>query len=60
VRTLRSSAPEEVNNMHALVLIDDERREPMGLTDREQCRTCHGPITRTDLSGLCWICMPTH
>jgi len=46
--------------MHALVLIDDERREPMGLTDREQCRTCHGPITRTDLSGLCWICMPTH
>lgn len=40
-------------------LIDDERRDPMGLTDRELCRQCHGPVHRTDTSGLCWSCMPT-
>jgi hypothetical protein len=38
--------------------IDDERRAPMGLTIREQCPECHGPLGRTDLSGLCWTCMP--
>jgi len=40
-------------------LIDDKRRDPMGLTDRELCRQCHGPVHRTDTSGLCWSCMPT-
>lgn len=38
---------------------DDERRAPMGLTERDRCRSCHGPIHRTDVSGLCWSCMPT-
>lgn len=38
--------------------IDDERREPMGLTDRDRCRSCRGAISRTDASGLCWSCMP--
>jgi hypothetical protein len=38
---------------------DDERRAPMGLTERDRCRRCNGPIHRTDLSGLCWSCMPT-
>ena len=37
---------------------DDERREPMGLTDRDQCRACRGAVSRTDASGLCWSCMP--
>jgi hypothetical protein len=46
--------------MTTLVLIDDERRQPMGLTDRDECRICHEAITRTDRSGLCWRCMPTH
>jgi hypothetical protein len=41
------------------VILDDERREPMGLTDRERCRSCRGPVSRTDASGLCWSCMPT-
>jgi hypothetical protein len=40
-------------------LLDDERREPMGLTDHDRCRACRGPIHRTDASGLCWSCMPT-
>ncbi len=44
--------------MYAL-LLDDERREPMGLTDRDRCRQCRGPVSRTDASGLCWSCMPT-
>lgn len=38
---------------------DDERRAPMGLTERDSCRCCRGPIHRTDVSGLCWSCMPT-
>lgn len=45
---------------HARTSIDDERREPMGLNERDSCRQCHGPVTRTDTSGLCWACMPTH
>ena len=40
-------------------LFDDERRAPMGLTDRDRCRCCHEAISRTDSSGLCWRCMPT-
>ena len=35
-----------------------EWSEPMGLTERELCRECHGAISRTDTSGLCWSCMP--
>jgi hypothetical protein len=47
--------------MHAItyaINLDDERREPMGLSDRDRCRSCQGPISRTDSSGLCWSCMP--
>jgi hypothetical protein len=40
------------------ITLDDERRPPMGLTDRDRCRACHGAISRTDASGLCWSCMP--
>lgn len=39
--------------------LDDELREPMGLTERDRCRECRGPVNRTDASGLCWSCMPT-
>lgn len=39
--------------------LDDERREPMGLSDSDACRECHGPVLRTDTPGLCWSCMPT-
>jgi hypothetical protein len=49
-------------HIHTLTPIhasDDEIREPMGLTDRDRCRACRGPIHRTDASGLCWSCMPT-
>jgi hypothetical protein len=42
-----------------MTMLDDERREPMGLTDRDCCRQCRGPVSRTDASGLCWSCMPT-
>jgi hypothetical protein len=41
------------------LVLDDERREPMGLTALDTCPSCHGPILRTDASGLCWSCMPT-
>lgn len=44
-------------SIHAL--IDDERRDPMGLTDRDRCHQCRGAVHRTDTSGLCWSCMPT-
>lgn len=37
---------------------DDERRAPMGLSEREQCRQCGEAVNRTDTSGLCWGCMP--
>lgn len=40
-------------------MLDDERREPMGLTERDRCRHCRGPVSRTDATGLCWSCMPT-
>lgn len=39
-------------------LIDDERREPMGLSERDKCRQCGGAVNRTDSPGLCWGCMP--
>jgi len=39
-------------------MLDDERREPMGLTEHDLCRECHGAVSRTDDSGLCWSCMP--
>ena len=38
--------------------LDDERRAPMGLLERDRCRECGGPAHRTDASGLCWACMP--
>lgn len=38
---------------------DDERRDPMGLADSDACPECHGPVLRTDATGLCWRCMPT-
>ena len=41
------------------LVADDERREPMGLSEHDACPVCHGPILRTDESGLCWSCMPT-
>lgn len=40
------------------MLIDYERREPMGLSERDKCRHCGGAVSRTDYSGLCWGCMP--
>ena len=40
-------------------IIDDERRPSIGLSDRDCCRVCHEPVTRTDASGLCWRCMPS-
>lgn len=40
-------------------ILDDERRDPMGLNDSDACRECHGPVLRTDATGLCWSCMPT-
>lgn len=41
-----------------VMMIDDERREPMGLSERDRCRQCGGAVSRTDYSGLCWGCMP--
>ena len=41
------------------LVADDERREPMGLNEQDSCPRCHGPVLRTDTSGLCWACMPT-
>lgn len=40
------------------MFIDDERRAPMGLSERDKCRQCGGAVIRTDYSGLCWGCMP--
>jgi len=44
--------------MTSIITFDDERRAPMGLTEREVCPSCRGAISRTDASGLCWSCMP--
>lgn len=44
--------------MKYLTLIDDERREPMGLAPEDRCEQCGGPIIRTTTTGLCWQCMP--
>jgi hypothetical protein len=44
--------------MKYLRVIDDERREPMGLADGDRCHNCNGAITRTFTPGLCWSCMP--
>lgn len=41
------------------IVADDERRMPMGLAEQDSCPRCHGPVLRTDASGLCWSCMPT-
>lgn len=46
-------------NTNPLTIVhDDERRAPMGLSERDRCRGCGGPAHRTDASGLCWVCMP--
>jgi hypothetical protein len=55
----RSAVPQEgKKKMSYTITFDDERREPMGLTETDRCRLCRGAITRTDASGLCWSCMP--
>lgn len=53
-------SPLPLHVMFAPSTVDDERRAPMGLAERDTCHRCRGPVSRTDATGLCWSCMPTH